>query len=289
MASPPPAGRTGKTRSPWGALLAGGLLVILFVTGYRLYTQLGARLFAQTHAAHALPPFLLLALAVIGGGASFFSPCSLAITPSFLAYFLGAGDGHEQPAAHRVLMKGSALVALGIVAFYAVAGVLVTVIGAVVYAFLIDLIPAVAAGFAALGVIILSGRGRALDRVGRLNPAQRLFDARTERAGDHHPSALIAYGAAYGAAAHTCTLPIFLGIVLLPLGTGNDVLAGVSVLLYGFAIATLLMVMALLGQSVLLSARRLVGRRLRQLTGVLFLLTAAYLLRYFSLNYGFSL
>ena len=117
---------------------------------------------------------------------------------------------------------------------------------------------------------------------------QRYFDARVEKPGSASRPALVTYGAAYGAAAHTCTLPIFLGIVLLPLGAGNYVLAGFAVLLYGVAIAALLLVMAYLGQSVLLQIRRFIGRRLQQLTGVLFLLTAAYLLHYFWIDYGFS-
>ena len=282
------AGETRRDPVPRGAaaLLAAFVLAGLFAGGYELYTGTGAQLFAETHGAHAVPAPLLLALAVIGGGASFFSPCSLAITPSFLAYFLGAGADGPAPA-RRSLLAGSAWVALGIVLFYGLAGLFVTTVGAVVYEYLIYLIPVVGVGFLVLGGLTLSGRARLLDRVGRLNPVQRYFDETAARPGRAGAQALLVYGAAYGAAAHSCTLPIFLGIVLLPMGVGNYALAGAAVLLYGVAIAVLLVVMALLGQGVLMQARRLIGRRLQQLTGTLFLLTAVYLLHYFWVNYGF--
>ncbi|TAL72040.1 MAG: hypothetical protein EPN78_11900, partial [Rhodanobacter sp.] len=96
---------------------------------------------------------------------------------------------------------------------------------------------------------------------------------------------LFSFGFAYGAASHTCSLPIFLGILLLPLVAGNYVLAVLSVLVYGLAIAVLVVVMLLLGQRVFAATRR-AGAWLMRIAAVLFIGTGAFLFYYFAQNYG---
>ena len=96
---------------------------------------------------------------------------------------------------------------------------------------------------------------------------------------------LISFGFAYGAASHTCSLPIFLGILLLPLVAGNYGLAMLSVLVYGLAIASLVVVMMLLGQRVFATLRR-TGMWLMRATALLFIGTGGFLVYYFTQNYG---
>ncbi len=234
-----------------------------------------------------LPPGLLLALALVGGAASFFSPCSIAITPSFVGYLAGSASGSAAPGS-RWLAVPAALVATGIVAFYAVAGALVGGIGAVVYSYLVWLVLVIGVIFLALGYLLLTGRGEALMRAGAANPANRYYEAAMAGSAGAYPRLrLFGFGAAYGAASHTCTLPIFLGVVLAPLAAGNFVLAAGATLLYGIAIAVLLMVMAVIGDSALAGVRRrIAGHYLVLITGGLFALTGGYLLDYFATNYG---
>lgn len=277
----------------FGYLRAGIALLVLaalFAGGYYAYVHVGGPLFAQTHSSATLPPALLLALALVGGAASFFSPCSLAITPSFLIYFIESGPGvnGDSAANRRRFLSGSAVVALGIIAFYALAGALVSWIGAIAYNLLVYLIPLVGVAFLGLGILILLGRGHALGWLGRFNPVQPYYDQVLEHPAPKNGPALFGFGAAYGAASHTCTLPIFLGIVLIPLAAGDYGLAAVAVALYGAAIAALLILMAYLGQGVLLAVRRAAGRYLQYATGGLFIFTAVYLFHYFAVNFGLS-
>ena len=265
-------------------LVAGiAVLVVLFAAGAYLYVHVAGRLFARS--SH-LPAPLLLALALVGGAASFFSPCSIAITPSFIGYLSGAGSGGSS--ARRRLVGPAGLVALGIVAFYAAAGAAVGGIGSVVYNYLVYLIAVIGVVFLALGYLLLTGKGDALMRLGSANPANRYYEASMANTASGHPRArLVGFGVAYGAASHTCTLPIFLGIVLAPIAAGDFVLAGGATLLYGIAIAALLLVMALVGDQALSGIRRrMVGHYLGLLTGGLFVLTGGYLLYYFVTNYG---
>ena len=66
-----------------GAFVA---LAAVFIGGYWVYTHVVGRLFFQAQSASILPKGLILRLAVLAGADSFFSPCSLAITPAFLGW-----------------------------------------------------------------------------------------------------------------------------------------------------------------------------------------------------------
>lgn len=280
--SPPRSSRNG-----WiiAAIAAAGLL-LLSVAGYLLYVHAGSIL----ERGRALPPLLILGLALIGGAASFFSPCSIAITPAFLAYLAtGTLPDRETRVLSRSLIRAALLVASGIVVFYAVAGSIVGLVGSVAYNYLIYFIPVVGLAFLLLGALILLGHTGGLGFIQRWNPMNRLY-ARQEAAG---PAAgtpprrgtFIGFGFAYAAASHTCSLPIFLGILLVPLVAGNYPLAALSVFVYGFSIALLVVMMMVLGQRVFAALRSL-GPWLMHLTGALFIGTAAFLFIYFGQNYG---
>ena len=157
-----------------------------------------------------------------------------------------------------------------------------------VYNYLVYLVFVIGVVFLVLGYLLLTGRGDALMSLGKINPANRYYEASLAATTSGHPRArLVGFGVAYGAASHTCTLPIFLGIVLAPIAAGDFALAGGATLLYGLAIAALLLVMAVVGEGALSGIRRrILGHYLGLLTGGLFVLTGGYLLYYFVINCG---
>jgi len=260
-------------------------LLLMGVAGYFLYLHAGTIL----QKGQTLPPLLILALALIGGAASFFSPCSIAITPAFLAYLtVGTPPKKDTRILSRPLVFAAGLVALGIVAFYSAAGTVIAMVGSIAYNYLIYFIPVVGAVFILLGALILLGRTGMLAFVERWNPMNRLYarqEVGTPATGPASKRTLISFGFAYGAASHTCSLPIFLGILLLPLVAGNYPLAALSVFAYGFAIAFLVVVMMVLGHRVFSALRRM-GSWLMYITAVLFIGTGVFLFYYFGQNYG---
>lgn len=260
------------------------VLLALFAGGYWMYHLVGGLLF-RAQGAPIVPPGLVLAAAVLGGAASFFSPCSLVITPSFLVYFVDA-NGSQQADGKRRLFRASLLIAAGIIGFYAAAAVLVSTIGAVVYNFLIYLIPIVGLLFVALGAIVVLGRSATLAGAARHLPGRRYYERMLEDGMRGRNRDFVGFGVAYGAASHSCTLPIFMGVILLPLAAGIYWLAGLAVLAYGVALAGLMLVMLVLGQPTVLAVRRWAGRYLQYAMGILFLGTGGYLVYYFLLNYG---
>lgn len=272
---------TGWIR-PTGAAAA---LLLLGVAGYFLYLHAGGLL----QHGRTLPPALLLTLALAGGAASFFSPCSIAITPAFLAYLtVGTPPDESARSFSRPLVVAAVLVALGIVVFYSLAGAVIGLVGSVAYNYLVYFIPVVGAVFLLLGALILLRRTGLLSFLERWDPANRLYGRSESGAAPARMTrkrTLFSFGFAYGAASHTCSLPIFLGILLLPLVAGNYVLAVLSVLVYGLAIAVLVVVMMLLGQRVFAAMRR-AGVWLMRVAAVLFIGTGVFLFYYFAQNFG---
>ena len=268
-----------------GPASAAAALLLMGIAGYELYLHAGALL----QQGRTLPPALILGLALVGGAASFFSPCSIAITPAFLAYLtVGTPPGKDASSASPSLVFAAGLVALGIVVFYAIAGVIIGLVGNIAYNYLIYFIPVVGVAFILLGAMILLDRTGILSFLERWNPMNRRYarqEAGPPKAGTPGKRALVSFGFAYGAASHTCSLPIFLGVLLLPLVAGNYPLAMLSVFVYGLAIALLVVVMMLLGQRVFAALRR-AGAWLMRVTAFLFIATGGFLFYYFAQNYG---
>ena len=273
-------------RNGWiGPASAAAALLLMGIGGYELYLHAGSLI----QQGRTLPPALILALALVGGAASFFSPCSIAITPAFLAYLtVGTSPGKDARSLSPSLVFAAGLVALGIVVFYALAGAIIGLVGNVAYNYLVYFIPVVGVAFILLGGLILLERTGLLAFVARWNPMNQHY-ARQETAPPARRTpekrTLVSFGFAYGAASHTCSLPIFLGILLLPLVAGNYALALLSVLAYGLAIASLVVVMMLLGQRVFAALRR-TGAWLMRATALLFIGTGGFLVYYFAQNYG---
>lgn len=256
-------------------------LAALGAAGYLLYLHAGDWLAR----AHTLPAGWLLGLAVVGGAASFFSPCSIAITPAFLAYIAQSPPSASSGQGGKRNLTAAAQVALGIVLFYLLAGAVIGLLGNAVYNVMIYFIPVVGALFVALGVVLFTGRAGWLARIGQWNPFNRIYDRTETGAGTRGGASMVGFGVAYGAASHTCSLPIFLGVLMVPLIVGNYPLAVASVLAYGIAMAVLVVVMMALGQRVFGFLRRL-GPWLMRLTALLFIGTGVFLFYYFAQSDG---
>lgn len=248
------------------------ILVLLAAAGYAFYARFGGSIIVAAHASR-LPPPLLLALALLGGVASFFTPCSIVLAPTFLTMAGSGVEGRRPPVARTLWL------ALGILVFYAAVGLLVGLVGTAIDGALAALIPVFGVVFLILGALVLTDRGRLAACLGRMNPVL-LLEARS-RTQPRGGLSLFSFGLAYGAAGHGCSLPIFLGIVLVPLAVGNILWAVLATLLYGGAIAASLVLVVALGRDLMPASGRLWGYRIQEAAGGLFLLTGAYLVLYF--------
>ena len=253
--------------------LALAALSIVAVAGFLLYALLGNAIVRAAQGT-VVPLPVLLGLAVVGGTASFFTPCSIVFAPTFLVMMGSAEDSRSK------LLGRAMWVAFGILLFYALLGLVVGSVGAAIDGALLYLIPVLGVAFLLLGVLILTGRTGFMERLGQLNPALASYE-RTSASRPARSSSLLSLGILYGAGAHGCSLPIFLGIVLVPLAAGNILAAALTILVYGAALALFLLVTVALGRQAMPAKGRLWGQKVQQATGWLFAFLGVYLVLYF--------
>jgi cytochrome c-type biogenesis protein len=214
----------------------------------------------------------IFAMAVLAGVASFFSPCAFPMLPGYVSYYLGlesrrvrsvAGaaavtataapptvlatpPGREKAASALARgAKGGLAAGLGILTIYGLIGGVAVGLAGTITPYIPLLGPAVGILLVFLGIAMLAG----LNLMRVFGPlASRLQGGgggsqpiALQAAGQPIPyRRLFAYGAAYGAAACGCVLPIIIGILFLGINSGP--VAGLAIIFLFSATAAGLMV-----------------------------------------------
>lgn len=181
---------------------------------------------------------LPLALAFSAGLLATVNPCGWAMLPSFAAYYLGSREkGFDQkPVTSRVLegLRLGLLVTAGFLVVFGTVGLAISAGLRVIVKLMPLLAMLVGGALVLLGIWLLWGKGLpvsvTLPRV----------DVRVR-----NPRSVFLFGAAYGLASLSCTLPVFLAVIGASLATAGF-LAGATVFgMYGAGMATVLMTVAL--------------------------------------------
>jgi cytochrome c biogenesis protein CcdA len=150
-----------------------------------------------------------------------FSPCSVGMLPAYVSLYFGqetATDGSAWRRSSRAVLY-SLLVTAGFVLLAGVAGAAVSAGGRFVTGVVPWLAVVIAMALIGLGAWLLSGRylavavfGTLANRIGRMRQGQAL--------------GFLAFGVAYGIAALSCTLPVFL-LVVANAFTSHGIVGGV--------------------------------------------------------------
>lgn len=178
---------------------------------------------------------LLIIFSFIAGVVTFFAPCGLALLPAYLSYFLGLGENPKNPGLKKAMVTG-AVVTLGIIALYSLLGFIISSIGVVVspYITLLQYI------FAVLIIIL----GIALLKNFSLNMTMfnKMFGQKIRQSSGFGRAFL--FGIGYGIASVSCTFPVVMALIFVPLITGNF-LVGVGVFLsYSIALGIMMIIMS---------------------------------------------
>ena len=202
------------------------------------------------------------------GMVSAVNPCGFALLPAYLGLYLR--DRETASATERLAraaVVGVTVTATFIVVFGLV-GLALTLIGAVLGSYLRWAGLAVGVLLVIVGGSVLGGRHL------NLGLAQHLGDRIGIAAQSGGVRAYAAYGLAYAVGSLGCTLPIFLAVVGIGLGSRGAAGAAVQLLLYGLGMGAVLTFLAL-GTALV---RRTAFRRIRNLGGLVEPLSAALLL-----------
>jgi cytochrome c-type biogenesis protein len=218
------------------------------------------------------------ALAFTAGLVATVNPCGFAMLPAYLAYFVGV-EGDESAtgpsAVGRALFVG-AVVSAGFLVVFGVAGLAITValqtvVGALPWAAIV-----VGVGVIVLGIALLSGweLQASLPKIGTHRGGKRV-------------GGLFIFGVSYAIASLSCTLPIFL-VVVVGTVTQGSLLAGVATfLVYGLGMSMLLLVVTLgvaLGQRGLVGWMRRSSRHVSRISGGVLVLAGGWIVAFWATN-----
>jgi cytochrome c biogenesis protein CcdA len=187
------------------------------------------------------------------------NPCGFALLPAYIAFYLG-DNPHGSGAEHLPsrLLKSlliSLMVTLGFVLLFGVVGLAINSGGR----FIVDMMPwaglAVGVLMLALGAWLLAGKRNLY-----LGAATRLSARINVGKGGNIPSYFL-FGIAYGVASLSCTLPLFLIVVVSSL-TGSSFMSGMTQFLsYSLGMGTTLLALTL-GMAVFKSVAATYMRRI---------------------------
>ena len=202
------------------------------------------------------------------GMVSAVNPCGFALLPGYLGLYLR----DRESASMTGRLARAAVVGLTVTAafigVFGLVGLALTLVGAALGSYLPWAGLAVGVLLVVVGGSVLGGRHL------NLGLAQHLGDRIGIEAQSSGVRAYAAYGLAYAVGSLGCTLPIFLAVLGIGLGSRGPAGAALQLLLYGLGMGAVLTLLALSAALV----RRTAFRRIRNLGGLVQPLSAALLL-----------
>jgi cytochrome c biogenesis protein CcdA len=178
-----------------------------------------------------------LGLAFAAGLVATVNPCGFAMLPAYLSYFMGlegAEDDDESGAGVKQALVVGGTVSLGFLAVFGVTGLL---INAGVRS-IIDWIPYVALGIG----VVMALLGIAMFRGYELSIGFLKVQGGT---GSRDKKSVFSFGVSYALASLSCTLPVFLSVVVGSIA-GTDFISGfLTYIAYGLGMSVLLMAVTL--------------------------------------------
>ena len=175
-----------------------------------------------------------IGLAFAAGMVATVNPCGFAMLPAYLAYFMGLEDAEDGRAGTVEALRVGGIVSLAFVSVFGVTGLLINA----GLRSIIDWIPYLAL---AVGVVMLV-LGVAMFRGYELN--LRLLKTSGGGATRDNRS-IFGFGVSYAVASLSCTLPVFLSVVVGSIATASFASGLATYLAYGLGMSTLLVAVTL--------------------------------------------
>jgi cytochrome c-type biogenesis protein len=178
-----------------------------------------------------------IGLAFAAGLVATLNPCGFAMLPAYLSYFMGLDGGEEDAktgAGVAQALRVGATVSLGFLVVFGTTGL---VINAGVRS-IIDWIPYVALGVGVVMVVL----GFALLRGYKISIGFLKVEGGT---GSRDMKSVFTFGVSYALASLSCTLPVFLAVVVGSIASANFISGFLTYIAYGLGMSSLLMALTL--------------------------------------------
>jgi len=191
------------------------LLGTMVVVGYTQYFKI---IIPSLAGINNLPLYITIIFGFLAGMLSFFAPCSIAILPSYISYYLGLSEDKTHSRIGNSLKVGL-FASLGMILFYVILGsvfILLAQINASAN-FIRILVPIMAIVLLFLGIKFVSGESFELRFLKKISSYIVPTKDRTNRN-------MFLFGIAYAGGSIACFLPIFILLIVFPFLAGNFIL-----------------------------------------------------------------
>lgn len=230
----------------------------------------------------------LFAFAALAGIMVNFGPCSLAVLPAYMSFYLGLTNDNG-PLTKFTLVRGAkfgAIASLGVIGFYLVLGLLFATAGTFLAAYAPQLKLVIAALILILGIMLLRGKSLELGPASALQATAGKFISSSKNTmskksfGARPVGSLLSFGMVYGAGGLSCFLPVFLPLVFFPF-IGGQFFESIG----SFAIFALFQAFFLIGATILVGyGKQTIFRRMidkaetvKKIAGVILIVTSIYM------------
>ena len=213
---------------------------------------------------------ILVSFAFLAGLQAFFAPCSIALIPAYVGYYVGEENkqiGHKQQLLYG--LKAGSIASLGLLSIYAVFGIILALLGKVIAPFMPWIELSTGGLLLFLGVSVLLGYEFAL------RPPVAI-QTRAKGAGRFY-----FFGIAYAFGAIGCTLPIFLLVIFQALAQKGMLGGLINFLAYSVAMITLMILFSLIAAVSKTAISRFMKKymlTIQKSAGVLILLAGVYMI-----------
>lgn len=213
-----------------------------------------------------------LTSAFTAGIVSFFNPCTFALLPAYLSYFLGKEE-EEISNAEGVFrgLKFGGLASAGFISFFGGIGVVVSLVGRQIKDIFIQFLPVIG------GILIILGIFWFFEK--RILYLEKLSNTiRLSR------TSFFLFGVAYGISSLACVFPVFLLLIFSALSTGG-IFSGLLVFLV-FSLAMSIMLVSIsiavsLSKQYLLEKLKGIQRYVTKIAGLVLIGTGLYIIFYY--------
>ncbi len=212
---------------------------------------------------------ILISFAFLAGLSAFFAPCSIALIPAYVGYYVSE---ETQPIGHKKQLlyglKAGSIASLGLISIYAVFGIIVILLGKLIAPFMPWIELSTGGLLLFLGVAVLLGYEFAL----RPPVVIQTTSKGAKR--------FYVFGVVYAFGAIGCTLPIFLLVIFQALAQKGILGGFVNFLAYSLAMVSLMIVFSLIAAISKTAISYFIKKymlTIQKCAGVLILLAGVYL------------
>lgn len=213
---------------------------------------------------------ILLSFSFLAGLQAFFAPCSIALIPAYVGYYVRERAGSHNRVQELLFgLKAGAFASLGLLSVYSVFGVIFAILGRIIA----PIMPWIELGTGA--VLLFMGTSALLGYEFAIRPPV-VFQVKSDGGRRFY-----FFGLAYALGAIGCTLPIFLLVIFQALAQGGALGGFVSFVVYAIAMVSLMIVFSLIAAVSKTAISRFMTKYMlviQKSAGVLILFAGIYML-----------